>query len=173
MTIKFARNGKPLSDYPEEQVPALIQSGALRADDLYWQVGMTDWQPVSTHWGPEVQAAAAALNGGHPIKSIRLVGAALFAIGAVLGWLCIVQPLQEAAEHAESISVSLKGIFLVPTLFVAGILYLVIPRWTARTLGMPKERKPTAWFFIIPMIVLGGVVYWVVKTRIHSYGYRF
>lgn len=50
MNIKFARDGVDLAVYPEESVPALLVSGALRPTDLFWQDGMEGWALVQSKW---------------------------------------------------------------------------------------------------------------------------
>lgn len=48
--FRFGRDGKEIGEYPEEAVPVLLQSGALRGSDFYWREGMNQWEFVSSHW---------------------------------------------------------------------------------------------------------------------------
>ena len=50
MNIKFGRDGKDIGEYPEEAVPALIQSKVLHGSDLFWHDGMPEWKEVATRW---------------------------------------------------------------------------------------------------------------------------
>lgn len=50
MKIKFGRDGQEIGEYPEEAVPALLQSKVLRGSDTYWHNGMTAWSVVAARW---------------------------------------------------------------------------------------------------------------------------
>lgn len=46
MNYHVGRAGQQLGVYPEETIRAMLQRGELRADDLGWCEGQTDWQPL-------------------------------------------------------------------------------------------------------------------------------
>jgi hypothetical protein len=50
MKIKFGRDGQEIGEYPEEAVPALLQSRVLFPTDLFWHEGLPEWQSVSSRW---------------------------------------------------------------------------------------------------------------------------
>jgi hypothetical protein len=90
----------------------------------------------------------------------------------VLGYLSIILPLQQAAQHEEEISVSMKGVAFVPALLGVGLV-LVFTGDKPSSLG--TRRKPTAlgWIFCISIAVMGIVLYEWVKSRLRAHGYAF
>ncbi|GLQ92952.1 RDD family protein [Dyella acidisoli] len=48
MEVWIGRNGERHGPYQQEQVREWLRSGELRPDDLGWQEGMADWQPLAT-----------------------------------------------------------------------------------------------------------------------------
>lgn len=83
MPIKFARDGQPLGDFAEAEVPGLVAAGTLRPDDLFWHPGMPAWAAVSTRWtSTAVAADIRRLHLNHE-ASVRSVGS-LYLLGAVL-----------------------------------------------------------------------------------------
>jgi hypothetical protein len=175
MTIKFGRNGQAIGDYPEESVPDLLRTKVLLLTDLYWHEGMPEWKAVASRWSepppPADESAALKLKRfeGRP----RVTGFILLGLGILLGWLCVWDPLNDAADHAQSVSISLKGILLVPLLLITGSLYAFAPAFAVKTLGTPQERKPAAWIVAIPLLLLGGLLYYLVKRKLEEYGYQF
>jgi hypothetical protein len=113
-------------------------------------------------------------EGGVKASTVRKVGAAMLAIAAVLAWLCIWEPLREAANGARSVSLSLKGAALVPVVALAGLLYAAVPNWAVQIMGAPfeRERKNSMWFVLGPSLALGLLVYWALKAKLAAYGYR-
>ena len=50
MNIKFGRDGQEVGEYPEEAVPALLQSKVLRPTDMFWHEGLPEWTSVASRW---------------------------------------------------------------------------------------------------------------------------
>jgi hypothetical protein len=46
MQWHYVQNGKSLGPVPEDQLKAMLASGALRPDDLVWQEGMASWTAI-------------------------------------------------------------------------------------------------------------------------------
>jgi hypothetical protein len=53
MLWHYVQNGKPLGPVPEEQLKAMLASGALRPGDLVWREGMPSWTAIQEL--PELQ----------------------------------------------------------------------------------------------------------------------
>jgi hypothetical protein len=90
----------------------------------------------------------------------------------VLGYLSIVLPLQQAAQHEEEISVSMKGVAFVPALLGIGLV-LIFTGDKPSPLG--TRRKPTVlgWIVCVSLAVVGIVLYEWVKSRLRAHGYHF
>lgn len=58
-------------------------------------------------------------------------------------------------------------------MIVLGVLYTFVPSVAVKLIGVPGERKPTTWFVLIPLLIVGWLVYLWVKMKIEAYGYRF
>ena len=81
MNIKFGRDGKEIGEYPEEAVPALLQSKVLRGTDLFWHEGMAEWSAIASRWReippmlpPVVQSVGGRVCphcGSHSVAKIR------------------------------------------------------------------------------------------------------
>ncbi len=85
MQISFSRNGQMIATYPEEEVPALLQSRVLFSDDLYWHEGMATWATVGSKW-----EGGAALAPAQATAS-KIKKGEFFGVGAVvqlLGLVC-------------------------------------------------------------------------------------
>jgi hypothetical protein len=52
MKIKFSRNGQQFAEYPEEAVPALLQSKVVFPTDYFWHESIpgNEWAIVATRW---------------------------------------------------------------------------------------------------------------------------
>jgi hypothetical protein len=59
MLWHYVQNGKSLGPVPEEQLKALLSSGALRPTDLVWHEGMASWTAIQGI--PELQPPTAPL----------------------------------------------------------------------------------------------------------------
>ncbi len=102
----------------------------------------------------------------------RVAGVMMLLAGAVLSYLCIYRPLESAWNGKPEVSISLKGVFLVPVGLI-GLLYLVLgPRVTA-VLGTREEPKPAAYVLGIGFVALGIGLYFWLRSTLQAYGYDF
>src|SRR5438105_1653988 len=101
----------------------------------------------------------------------RLLGAFLFATGAVLAYLCIYKALQHAANHEDSVSVFLKGTIIVPVGLVLGAMYLVLGERVKTVLGTREEPTTTAWAVGIGCLAVGGLLYFWLRACLQRMGY--
>jgi hypothetical protein len=105
-------------------------------------------------------------------SSEKVIGVCMVLGSMVLGYLSIVLPLQQAAQHEEEISVSMKGVGFVPALLGIGLV-LIFTGDKPSPLG--TRRKPTVlgWIVVISIAVIGILLYEWVKSRLRANGYRF
>ncbi len=135
MPIKFARDGQPLGDFAESEVPALVAAGKLRPDDLFWVPGMTAWAAVSTRWSTtNVAAEIRSLHLAHE-ASVRSVGS-LYLLGALVAILWAAAILGAATVQFQASS--LVGVLL--------LLLGILQGWVGFRLRKldPKVRLPAA-----------------------------
>ena len=59
MLWHYVQNGRSLGPVPEEQLKALLASGALRPEDLVWHEGMANW--IAARSIPELQPPVAPI----------------------------------------------------------------------------------------------------------------
>jgi len=106
-------------------------------------------------------------------SSEKVVGVCMVLGSGVLGYLSIVLPLQEAVQHEEEISISMKGVAFVPALLVIG-LFLVFNGDKPNSL-LGTRRKPTVlgWITCISVAAIGILLYQWLKSRLRAYGYQF
>ena len=48
MELYLNQNGEQVGPYTEDQISAMIHSGALTRNDIVWHEGLTEWQPLHT-----------------------------------------------------------------------------------------------------------------------------
>jgi hypothetical protein len=90
----------------------------------------------------------------------------------VLGYLSIVLPLQEAAQHEDEISVSRKAVIFVPALLGVGLV-LVFTGDKPSPLGVRGKPTVLGWIFCVSIAVVAIVLYEWLKSRLRAYGYAF
>jgi hypothetical protein len=102
----------------------------------------------------------------------RVIGLVMLLGGAVLGYLCIYQPLEAAWSGAPKVSVSLKGAILAP-IGLVGLLYLVLgPRATA-VMGTREKPTPAAYIIVAGAALLGLGIYLWLRSTLQAHGYDF
>jgi len=104
---------------------------------------------------------------------MRWIGFFMFIAGGVLGYLAVILPLIAASRHEEDVSISLKGVVLVPGLIVIGLILFFMGNERAGQLMGSKQNK-TLWGWVI-CIVTGGIgilLYEWLKSRLRAYGYN-
>ncbi|GAA0644781.1 hypothetical protein GCM10009101_17150 [Brevundimonas lenta] len=103
----------------------------------------------------------------------RGAGVGLVALGGLITYWAVVQPLQLAQSGAAEISFELRGLFLVPWGFIFGLLY-IFGGEKADTLvrqeGQPRFTK-WGWVISIGSAAIGALVYWWFTTQIAAMGY--
>jgi hypothetical protein len=102
----------------------------------------------------------------------RLIGLLLVAVGVLLGYLCVYQPLASAARGEPKISISLKGAILAP-LCLIGVMYLALGPHATTIMGTRERPKPAAYFIAIGTILLGIGLYIWLRSTLQGYGYDF
>ena len=92
MNIKFARDNQEIGEYPEQAVPALLQSSVLRFTDLFWHEGMSEWTPISARWSANAPRTIVGISEekkktvyGTVFAVITAVAVIVFLIGSIAG----------------------------------------------------------------------------------------
>ncbi len=101
----------------------------------------------------------------------RAIGAFLLAVGALLGYLCVYQPLEAAERQADSVSFSLKGAVLCPIAVVMGAIYLLMGQHATTIFGTRDEPKPAVWVIGIALAAAGFGLYFWLKAALAAKGY--
>ncbi len=114
------------------------------------------------------------LNGNDQVMPQRLMGALMLLAGLGFGYFSVWQPLQDAAHHVASLSVSMKSVAITPVLLLAGATFSFFPKFALMHLGGFQSRTPktvAGWAYTITMIVLGFVFWFWVRAQFVSHGY--
>jgi hypothetical protein len=97
----------------------------------------------------------------------------MVAASPILGYLSIVVPLQQAAEHEEEISISIKAVGFVPGLLGIGLLLMFGSDKPNLFLGTRHKPTVLGWIFCITIAVMGIALYEWLKSRLRAHGYAF
>jgi hypothetical protein len=123
MKIKFSRQGQEIGEYPEEAVPALLQSGVLLPTDHYWHEAIpgNQWAAVGSRWAASVPPPAPVSVGAPPPPTTSRAPA-----GPVCR-TCGQGTLVRARQHRMSGPAVVIGyILLIPSLLGMLIGFLVL-----------------------------------------------
>jgi len=101
----------------------------------------------------------------------RRIGCFGLLCGAILVYLSVATPLQDAARHVHMVRLPVEGAVLAPVFTFAGFAYTLAPTWAYRVLGRPGTSNATRWYFYGPLLVVGWLLYQTVKQKIAGYGY--
>lgn len=101
-----------------------------------------------------------------------MIGVVLIVSGAVLGYLCVFQPLESAWGGAPTVSVSLKGALLAPIALV-GVMYLAMGQRAATIMGTREKPTPAAYLISCVVILLGVGLYLWLRSTLQDHGYDF
>ena len=103
----------------------------------------------------------------------RAAGVGLIALGCLISYWAVYEPLQLARSGAAEVSYELRGLFLVPWGFVFGVMYLVGGGKADALLRQPGQLRFTKWGWIISIAsaALGALVYWWFNSQIAAMGY--
>lgn len=102
----------------------------------------------------------------------RIIGLVLVICGGVLAYLCIYLPVESARTGAPTVMVSIKGAILAP-IGLVGLIYLVMGQDATTIMGTRENPSAAAWGIGIGAILLGIVIYTVIRSTLEGYGYDF
>jgi hypothetical protein len=110
---------------------------------------------------------------GMPKNKIRLIGAAIFLVGAVVGYYFIYLKWLAIKVLAPEVNYSIKAIIFVPMCIVFGLYYLL---FTPSNNGAwkhlnSKEKRAIVIAFIITVIFSALLLIWF-KSELSKYGYQ-
>ncbi len=110
---------------------------------------------------------------GKPKNKIRLIGAAIFLVGAVVGYYFIYLKWLAIKALVPEVNYSIKSIIFVPMCIVFGLYYLL---FTPSNNGAWKnlegrEKKIAVIVFIITVISSAALFIWF-KSELSKYGYE-
>lgn len=100
----------------------------------------------------------------------RLRGIILVILGAGVGYLAILRPLQEAAEQQRWVSLWTWGVWFAPLMLLGGLFYCVAPRHAYQLLG---RRRITSSGVIAAIVILAVsfTVSQALRTKLEGMGY--
>jgi hypothetical protein len=108
-----------------------------------------------------------------PVKPMRWIGFFMFIGGLVLGYLAVILPLLAASRHEEDVSISLKGVVLVPGLIVIGlILFFMGNERAGQLMGSKEKHTLLGWVICIVTAGVGILLYEWLRSRLRAYGYN-
>ena len=121
------------------------------------------------------QVAAQADGSGMAGVKARLLGLAIMAAGAGLGWVSGLGPLREAQAGVQRIYYDSRIFLLSPLLLVFGLLVLVGGATVARSFsGPPRTRRDhlLIWPAFLVAAIAGGLAWWWMDQQLGALGYR-
>jgi hypothetical protein len=139
----------------------------IRQFNQFWS-GLRNWKFDNGNLGRKEECT---INLGGSMKE-RVGGVVMIIFGALLGYLCIYQPIESARNGEASVSISLKGALLAP-IGLLGLMYLVLGSRVTAIMGTRQERKPASYVIVVGIILLGIGTYIWLRTTLQSYGYDF
>ncbi len=104
----------------------------------------------------------------------------LVAGGVVLMKLCVLDVLNHARDHADSVSLSFKGVVLAPTILLFGIALIPASRRPAGTVGSFQRRMTNqqtqrlnafGWMVVLLFLVPGAALYVWLRSQLAALGY--
>lgn len=103
----------------------------------------------------------------------RGTGCFMLVLGLLFSYLSIYSPLMAAARHERSVSLTVKGVFLVPACLVLGLILAVSGERGAAVLGMPWRLTRVGWCCVIVLAFAGFLLLKLLEAAIASHGYAF
>jgi len=102
----------------------------------------------------------------------RLGGALLMVVGAAIGWLGILRPLQAAQAHAPTVSYDSKIFVVMPLCFVFGVFFLIGgARWPYRDAAR-QTLTPVGWGLMAVLAIAAGASFLWFSHQFDALGYR-
>jgi hypothetical protein len=172
MKIRFRRDGQLIGEYEEKDISSLLNLKVLLLTDEFWNEASSQWQTVSSSTVAEPEVPSAPEDKPPSVQSIRITGCCLLALGGILLWLCVWDPIQEASLLAKSVSFSIKGVFLIPAFLIVGALCAIMPSSLPGIFQSPDGGNGRKWGAAVIFLLAGAILYAVVSAKIHSLGYR-
>ena len=107
------------------------------------------------------------------VAALTLIG-----LGALLLKWCVFDVLAAAARHEPTVEFGIKGVFMAPTSIVCGVAALIASvthkgEERRALFANPQTRKPTplGYAFAALLLLLGGGLYFWMRSRLTAYGY--
>lgn len=104
----------------------------------------------------------------------RGAGVLLIAVGCILAYWAVYEPLELARTGAAEISYRMKGVFVVPFGFLFGLAYLIGGAKADTLLRVQdggQRLTKWGWGLAIVSVALGGLVYWWFDNQLTALGY--
>jgi hypothetical protein len=103
----------------------------------------------------------------------RAAGLGLIALGCLITYWAIWEPMQAARSGAAEVTYELRGLFLVPWGFVFGLMYIFGGARADTLLRTDGQLRFTKWGWIISIAsaALGGLVFWWFNSQLSAMGY--
>jgi len=145
MNIKFSRDGKEIGEFPDADVPSLLESGVLRRSDSCWDAAMGEWASVESVWpllprfliqegkSSKADASIRSLD-SRSISAVASIGSAspLNASAKLMSLIKCpacqkdVSPRAPACPHCGEPLGKTSGISALPFLLVAFVVVLLV-----------------------------------------------
>lgn len=108
------------------------------------------------------------------VKYPRPIGAAFLAGSLVLAYLCIALPVNEANTGAQTISLSLSGVFMTIFAFITGLVFLLFGARFARFFVVQEGESKVRMYATVGVIsaISLGAYFWL-QHYLELQGYTF
>jgi len=105
----------------------------------------------------------------------RIIGVLLILCAAVLIYLSIYLPLQQARAHAAHLTLSDRGVWLPPDMVLIGLLVIFFPKVTTYDTVLVNQKKKLSlvgWLLLAVLLAIGfGVQLWF-NGQLQALGYE-
>ena len=105
--------------------------------------------------------------------SERQTGCVVLVATGVLAYFSIYSPLVSAIHHESVVSLSMKGVGIIPATLVMGLAYAGFGEKASKFLGKPRQPSVSGWVLWSILFVVGFFAYSWFKKMIEGYGYSF
>lgn len=105
----------------------------------------------------------------------RVGGFVILLISLVLAKLCIHEPWAQAAAHAPSVELHMKGVILSWSFALIGLGMLLFGNSFTQLVQKDANGKlrPIGWLLVIATVASAFGFYFWLEKRFSSYGYQF
>ena len=105
----------------------------------------------------------------------RIIGVLLILCAAVLIYLSIYLPLQQARAHAAHLTLGDRGVWLPPDMVLIGLLVIFFPKVTTYDTVLVNQKKKLSlvgWLLLAVLLAIGfGVQLWF-NGQLQALGYE-